>query len=47
MVRTAPSYQNLEKKFGNHVKNIWSHKMPGTPKFLILKSEKISTADEK
>ena len=37
--------KNLVEKFGNHVKNMWCHKMPGMPKFLIIrpmiKSEKI------
>ena len=37
--------QNLVKKFGNHVKNIWSHKMLSAPKFLIvgpmIKNEKM------
>ena len=36
----------LEKKFGNLVKNINSHKMPDMPKFLVVRpmveSEKIS-----
>ena len=39
------------KKFGNHIENLQSHKMPGMPKFLtvrpLIKSEKISMEDQK
>ena len=38
--------KNMENKFGKCIQNIWSHKTPGTPKFLIVRpnadSEKIS-----
>ena len=29
--------KNLEKKFGHHIINIQSHKVPGTSKFLIVR----------
>ena len=29
--------KNLENKFGGLVNDIWSHKTPGTPKFLIIR----------
>ena len=43
--------KNMEKKFGKHVQDVWSHKTPDMPKFLIIRSvvdnEKISTKDQK
>ena len=42
--------KNLEKKFGKHMQDIWSHKTPGTHKFLIMRpmiyGEKISAKDQ-
>ena len=29
--------KNLESKFGRLINEVWSHKTPGTPKFLILR----------
>ena len=41
--------KNLERKFGGLIQEVWSHKTPGTPKFLIMRPteeiEKISTKD--
>ena len=43
--------KNLEKKFGGLVEEIWRHKTPSTPKFLIVRpteeNEKISTKDQR
>ena len=48
-VRTAPSHQNLAKKIGNCVKNIWTQKTLDSPKFLIVRpiveSKEISAED--
>ena len=42
--------KNMEKQFGKLVQDVWSHKTPGTPKFLIVRSmvesEKISVEDQ-
>ena len=42
--------KNLEKKFGEHMQDIWSHKTPDTSNFFIIRpvinSEKISTEDQ-
>ena len=42
--------KSFEKKFGKNVQDVWSHKTPGMPKFLILRpimdSEKISIKDQ-
>ena len=32
--------KNLESKFGKLVNKVWSHKTPGTPKFLIIRPTK-------
>ena len=41
----------LHHKKCEHVPNVWSHKTPGTPKFLVVRpmidSEKISTKDQR
>ena len=43
--------KNLENKFGGLVNEVWSHKTPGTPKFLIIRPmediEKISMEDQR
>ena len=39
----------MEKKFEKHVQDIWSHKTPGMPKFLIVRpidNEKNSAKDQ-
>ena len=50
MVRTAPSNQKHGKKLGKLVQDVQSHKSPGTPKLLIIrstdKSEYIFTKDQ-
>ena len=38
MIKNAPSYKNMEKKFGKHVQDVLSHTNPGMPKFLIVRS---------
>ena len=42
--------KNLGNKFGGLVNKVWSHKTPGTPKFLIIRPiediEKISMEDQ-
>ena len=42
--------KNMKKTFGKHMQDIWSHKTPGMPKFLIVRpvvdSEKISMEDQ-
>ena len=42
--------KNLEKKFGEHMQDVQSHKTPGMSKFFIvrpmIKSKKISTEDQ-
>ena len=42
--------KNMKKKFYKCVQDVWSHKSPGMPKFLIVRpvidSEKISTKDQ-
>ena len=42
--------KNLENKFGGLVSKVWSHKTPGTPKFLIVRpmedNKKISIEDQ-
>ena len=42
--------KNMEKKFVELVQDVWSHKTPGTPKFLIVRpmvtSKKISVEDQ-
>ena len=41
---------NMEKKFGELVQNVWSHKTAGTPTFLIIRpmvnSQNISMKDQ-
>ena len=40
----------MEKKFGKHVEDVWSHKTLGTPKFFIVRpmvdNEMISIKDQ-
>ena len=40
----------MEKKFGKHMQDVWGHKTPGAPQFLIMRpmidSEKISAKDQ-
>ena len=42
--------KNLENKFGGLINKVWSHKIPGTPKFQIVRPteeiEKISIEDQ-
>ena len=43
--------KNLENKFSGLVNEVWSHKTPGTPKFLIVRPmediKKISMEDQR
>ena len=49
-VRQPHLVENMEKKFSKLVQDVWSHKMSGIPKILIVrhvvKREKISTEDQ-
>ena len=42
--------KNMEKKFGKHMQDVWSHKTPGTSMFLIIrlmiKSKNFSAKDQ-